>query len=136
MLYFKEKNSLFIKLIIPAGEAIPVPPLSATLGQSQINANDFCKQFNFRSSIYENGTLLSIHLFRFSNGSFSFTINRIFLPFLLYQCVEADDKTIFVEKLYDIFKIYSRYSSTDVSFTSLASQFFGAIRASKFKVIL
>ncbi len=136
MLSFKEKNSLFIRLIIPAGEAIPVPPLSATLGQSQINANDFCKQFNFRSSIYENGTLLSIHLFRFSNGSFSFTINRIFLPFLLYQCVEADDKTIFIEKLYDIFKIYSRYASTDVSFTSLASQFFGAIRASKFKVIL
>lgn len=131
-----EKNSTFIRLIVPAGEAIPVPPLSATLGQAQVNANDFCKQFNLRSSIYETGVLLSVHLFRNSNGSFNFTINRIFLPFLLYQCVESDDRTIFIEKLYDIFRIYSRYSSTDVSFTSLASQLFGVIRASKFKIIL
>lgn len=136
LMSFKEKTITFIRLIVPAGEAMPVPPLSATLGQSQINANDFCKQFNFRSSIYEPGTLLSIHIFRHQNGSFFFTINRIFLPFLLYQCVEKDDKTIFVEKLYDIFKIYSRFSSNDNTFSSLCSQFFGAIRASKFTIIL
>lgn len=136
MITSKEKSALFIRLIVPAGEATPVPPLSATLGQAQVNANDFCKQFNLRSSVYENGVLLSIHLFRFSNGTFTFSINRISLPFLLYQSVEHDDKTIFVEKLYDIFKIYSRFASTDVSFTSLASQFFGVIRASKFKIIL
>jgi Ribosomal protein L11, N-terminal domain len=132
----REKNLLFIRLIVPAGEAIPVPPLSATLGQSQVNANDFCKQFNLRSSIYEVGTLLSIHIFRSPNGTFNFTINRIFLPFLLYQSVELDDRTIFIEKLYDVFRIYSRFTSTTVSFTSLTSQFFGVIRASKFTIIL
>ena len=66
MITSKEKSALFIRLIVPAGEATPVPPLSATLGQAQVNANDFCKQFNLRSSVYENGVLLSIHLFRFS----------------------------------------------------------------------
>jgi len=128
--------SLFIRITIPASEAMPVPPLSATLGQSQINANDFCKQFNVRSSIYEPGTLLSVHIFRFKNNSFSFSINRIFLPFLLYQVVEEDDRTILLEKLYDIFLIYSRFSTTDVSLTSLASQFFGVMRSSKFVVLL
>jgi hypothetical protein len=128
--------SAFVRVVLPAGEAIPVPPLSATLGQSQINANDFCKQFNIRSSIYEPGILVSVHIFRFSNGSFSFSINRIFLPFLLYQVVEDNTKNIIlIEKLYDVFTIYSRYCSTDVSVTSLASQFFGVIRSTKFIIL-
>jgi|LakMenE01Jun11ns_1017448.scaffolds.fasta_scaffold9860543_2 hypothetical protein len=134
---FVDKDiSLFIRITIPATEAMPVPPLSATLGQSQINANEFCKQFNIRSAIYETGTLLSVHIFKFKNNSFSFSINRIFLPFLFYQIVEDDERTILLEKLYDIFLIYSRYSTTDVSMTSLASQFFGVIRSSKFVVLL
>lgn len=131
----KFDNTIFIRITIPAGEASPVPPLSATLGQSQINANDFCKQFNVRSSIYESGTLLSVHIFRTSTGGFTFSINRVFLPFLLYQVVESDERTIFMEKLYDVFIVYSRYSSTDVSITSLATQFFGVLRASKFTII-
>lgn len=35
-----------LKLIIPAGQANPAPPIGPALGQRGLNIMDFCKQFN------------------------------------------------------------------------------------------
>lgn len=129
-------NLVFVRLVLPAGEAVSVPPLSATLGQVQINSNDFCKQFNLESVIhFEIGTLLNVHLFKNSDGTFYFVIRGVFLPFLFFQGAD-DAKYISIETLFDIFKISGLYSSDDARthFTK-SKEFFGALRSINFKLI-
>lgn len=129
-------NLVFVRLVLPAGEAVSAPPLSATLGQVQINSNDFCKQFNLESvASFEMGTLLNVHLFKNSDGTFYFIIRGVFLPFLFFQ--GADEmKYIPVEVLFDIFKISGLCTSPNVhtQFTK-SKEFFGALRSIKFKLI-
>jgi len=123
----------FVRFVLPAGEAVSAPPLSATLGQIQVNSADFCKQFNSVTQTYEPGTLLNVHLFKQADGSYFFKIRGIFLPFLLFQASVEDTKVIPLEILYDVFKITSGTPTNE--FLS-AKQFFGSLRASDFKVLL
>lgn len=52
MLYFNAIRT--IRLKIPAKKASPTPPVGPTLGQEGIKINDFCKEFNHKSSIFRN----------------------------------------------------------------------------------
>jgi hypothetical protein len=122
----------FVRFVLPAGEAVSAPPLSATLGQIQVNSADFCKQFNLYSQSYEPGTLLNVHLFKQTDGTFFIIIRGISLPFLFFQAV-TEDKLIPVEVLYDIFKIFMP-NPKDEFFS--AKQFFGSLRAANFKILL
>lgn len=126
---------VFVRLVLPVGEAVSAPPLSATLGQVQINSNDFCKQFNAETSeLFEVGTLVNVHLFKNSDGTFYFIIRGIFSPFLFFQGAD-DDKFIPVEVLFDTFKLsHPAYTTSAQNFTC-AKQFFGSLRSINFKVI-
>jgi ribosomal protein L11 len=124
----------FIRLLLPAGEATSAPPLSAILGQVQVNSSDFCKQFNQVSlSSFEAGTLLNVHLFKNPDGTFFFKIRGIFLPFLLFQASE-EAKHIPVEYLFDIFTMVQS-SESPSNYFYCAKSFFGSLRAMGFKVI-
>jgi hypothetical protein len=133
---------IFIRLVLPAGEAVSAPPLSATLGQVGIASNDFCKQFNSLSSAsYETGALLNVHLFKNPDGTFYIRIRGLFSPFLFFQ-VADDNKFIGVEHLFDIFfYFFTESNSADLSgfptaraFTD-AKEFFGSLRSMNFKII-
>ena len=39
-----------VKLQVPAGAANPAPPVGPALGQHGLNIQDFCKQFNDKTS--------------------------------------------------------------------------------------
>jgi ribosomal protein L11 len=52
------KPMVTLRQLIPAGEAKPVPPLSVIPGQYYLNLNDFCKDFNSKTSDWENGVIL------------------------------------------------------------------------------
>lgn len=52
------KLMVTLRQLIPAGEAKPVPPLSVILGQYYLNLNDFCKDFNLKSALWEDGVIL------------------------------------------------------------------------------
>ena len=41
-----KKVSGYIKLLIPAGQANPAPPVGPALGQQGVNIMEFCKAFN------------------------------------------------------------------------------------------
>ena len=41
----------YIKLQIPAGKAIPAPPVGPALGQHGVNIVEFTKQFNAKTAI-------------------------------------------------------------------------------------
>jgi hypothetical protein len=126
---------LFIRLQIPAGEAVSAPPLSSTLGQVQINSSDFCKVFNaFSLQNYEQGVLLNIDLFKNNDNTYYFIIRGISLPYIFFQ-VADQTRYIPVEVLYDCFiiKIFSISSNLNFNTSKLL---FSSMRAMGFSVIL
>ena len=44
-----KKITGYIKLQIPAGKALPAPPVGPALGQHGVNIAGFCKEFNERT---------------------------------------------------------------------------------------
>ncbi len=42
-----------IRLVIPAGQAKPSPPVGPALGQAGLKIMDFCKDFNAKTADYK-----------------------------------------------------------------------------------
>lgn len=128
-------KSHFIRLLLPAGEAVSAPPLSAILGQAQINSSEFCKVFNnFTSQQYENGVLLNVDLYRNPDNSYYFIIRGISFPYILFQ-VSNQARYIPVEVLYDVFFIKLTSIKKNLDFNT-ARLLFGSMRSIGFNVIL
>lgn len=126
---------VYIRLQLSAGEAISAPPLSAILGQAQINSSEFCKVFNLYSlQHYEQGVLLNVDLFKNPDNTYYFYLRGVSLPYLLFQ-VANESKLIPVEKLYDVFVLKALTMSSTLDF-STAKLFFGAMRGINFKILL
>jgi hypothetical protein len=131
----RKKRPLFIRLVLPAGGAVSVAPLSATLGQAQINSSEFCKNFNALSSErFEDGVLLNTHVFKNETGYY-FSVWGIFLPFLVFQ-VSDESKAVPVELIYDVYRLkqLSRGLAAHQDFAS-SKEFFGSLRSIGFRVI-
>jgi len=60
-----------IKLVIPAGQATPAPPIGPTLSQYGINMGDFCSQFNDATKDGQ-GILTPVILTVYKDSSFTF----------------------------------------------------------------
>ncbi|MDR1071055.1 MAG: 50S ribosomal protein L11, partial [Rickettsiales bacterium] len=45
-----------VKLVVPAKQANPAPPVGPILGANGVNIAEFCKQFNDRTADKEAGT--------------------------------------------------------------------------------
>lgn len=131
----KSDRPLFVRLAIPSGEAISAPPLSAILGQIQVNSVDFCKQFNaFSAQRYEIGTLLNVHLYKNPNGTYFFVVVGISKSFLFFQACDKD-KFIPIEVLFDIFRLVYKVDRRPVNQFRCAKEFFGTLRSMGFKII-
>jgi hypothetical protein len=129
------KPITFLRLLIPSGEAVSAPPLSAILGQVQINSSEFCKIFNaFTAQRFENGVLLNVDLYKNADNSYYFIIRGISFPYLLFQ-VSDHNRSIPVEILYDSFKIKLSSIGINLDFNT-AKLLFGSIRSINFSVIL
>jgi hypothetical protein len=126
---------LYIRLQIPAGEAVSAPPLSGTLGQVQINSSDFCKVFNaFSIENYEQGVLLNVDLFKNSDNTYYFIIRGISMPYIFFQ-ISNQDRYIPIEVLYDSFNIKIFSINSELNFNT-SKLLFGSMRAIGFNVIL
>lgn len=126
----------YIRLQLPAGEALSAAPLSAVLGQAQINSAEFCRVFNeFSLKKYEQGTLLNLDLYRNPDNSYYFIVRGISFPYLLFQVSDLN-RAIPVEVLYDIFRI-KLFSINHVSLDFNSSKLlFGSMRSINFSLLL
>jgi ribosomal protein L11 len=132
---FNSNKVTYIRLQLPSGEAISAPPLSAILGQAQINSSEFCRVFNeFSSKDYETGVLLNVDLYRKSDNSYYFIIRGISFPYILFQISNAN-RSIFLEHLYDAFRIKLLSMDKELDFNT-AKQLFSSARSIGFNVIL
>jgi large subunit ribosomal protein L11 len=60
-----------VKLLVPAGQANPAPPVGPALGQHGVNIMEFCKSFNAKTKDQE-GMLIPVVVTVFADRSFSF----------------------------------------------------------------
>jgi large subunit ribosomal protein L11 len=70
----KQRKPHRVKLIIPAQNATPTPPVGSVLGQKGINISKFCKAFNQTSTSFVKGTLISTQVKIFEDKTFEIMI--------------------------------------------------------------
>ena len=61
----------YIKLQIPAGKALPAPPVGPALGQHGVNIAGFCKEFNERTKA-DMGLIIPVIITVYADRSFTF----------------------------------------------------------------
>jgi large subunit ribosomal protein L11 len=62
----------YIKLVVPAGQANPSPPIGPALGQRGLNIMEFCKTFNAQTQALEKGMPIPVVITAFGDRTFSF----------------------------------------------------------------
>jgi len=65
-----------LKLEIPAGKALPGPPVGPALGQHRLNIGEFVRQFNERSKSMEPGSPCRTEITYYRDNSFTFEIKQ------------------------------------------------------------
>lgn len=71
----KKELKTILTLLIPAGKAVPAPPLGPILGQNGVNISGFCQEFNEQTRSM-NGEELPVKLSVFSDGSYRMVIKQ------------------------------------------------------------
>ena len=66
-----KKITGFIKLQIPAGKALPAPPVGPALGQHGVNIAGFCKEFNERTK-KDMGLIIPVIITVYADRSYTF----------------------------------------------------------------
>ena len=66
-----KKITGYIKLQIPAGKALPAPPVGPALGQHGVNIAGFCKEFNERTK-KDMGLIIPVIITVYADRSFTF----------------------------------------------------------------
>ena len=66
-----KKTIASVKLLVPAGQANPAPPVGPALGQHGVNIMEFCKAFNAKTQNQE-GMVIPVVLTVYADRSFSF----------------------------------------------------------------
>ena len=77
-----------LKLEIPAGKALPGPPIGPALGQHRLNIGEFCKQFNDRSQGLEPGSPCRTEISYYRDNSFTFEIKQPPVSYFLKQAAQ------------------------------------------------
>ena len=80
----------YLKLQVPAGQASPSPPIGPALGQRGLNIMDFCKAFNAKTLIEEQGTPLPTKITIYVDKSFDFVIKTAPTSYLLKKAAKID----------------------------------------------
>lgn len=63
-----------VKLIVPAGQAKPSPPVGPAIGQHGLNIMEFCKNFNDKTKIFKSDTLIAADVKIFEDKTYELFI--------------------------------------------------------------
>ena len=84
-----KKEIGFIKLLIPAGQANPAPPVGPALGQHGVNIMEFCKAFNANTQD-QPGMIIPVEITVFADRSFTFITKTPPAAVLLKKAANID----------------------------------------------
>jgi large subunit ribosomal protein L11 len=64
----------YIKLVVPAGQANPSPPIGPALGQRGLNIMEFCKVFNAATQAMEKGMPIPVVITAYADRTFAYVM--------------------------------------------------------------
>ncbi|MDR2269134.1 MAG: 50S ribosomal protein L11 [Rickettsiales bacterium] len=82
----KKEVKVIVKLVVPAKQANPAPPIGPALGAAGVNIAEFCKQFNDSTADKEPGMPIPCIITVYTDRSFEFIMK---LPPVSYFIKEA-----------------------------------------------
>jgi large subunit ribosomal protein L11 len=68
----KKEIKGIVKLVVPAKQANPAPPIGPALGANGVNISEFCKQFNDKTADKEPGMPIPCIITVYTDRSFEF----------------------------------------------------------------
>ena len=80
----KKEIKGMVKLVVPARQSNPAPPIGPALGANGVNIAEFCKQFNERTADKEQGMPIPCIITVYTDRSFEFAMK---LPAVSY-CIK------------------------------------------------
>ncbi|EMG45541.1 MRPL19 54S ribosomal protein L19 [Candida maltosa Xu316] len=78
-------KAALVKLVVEAGKAAPAPPVGPALGSKGVKAIDFCKEFNARTAIYNEGTPIPVLIQVKPDRTFTFMLKSPVTSWLLFK---------------------------------------------------
>ena len=78
-----------VKLLVPAGQANPAPPVGPALGQHGVNIMEFCKAFNSKTQD-KAGLIIPVVITVYADRSFSFITKTPPAAVLLKKAAKVD----------------------------------------------
>jgi large subunit ribosomal protein L11 len=93
-----KKETGYIKLQVPAGQANPSPPIGPALGQHGVNIMEFCKAFNAQTGAqqgFDPGMPIPVVITVYQDRSFSFVMKTPPASYFLKQAakIKSGSKT-------------------------------------------
>ena len=82
-----KKIETVLSLQLPAGSALPGPPLGPTLGQHGVNIQDFIKQFNDKTAD-QRGAIVPVKMTVYQDRSFSFEVKKPLVSYLIKNAIK------------------------------------------------
>ena len=82
----KKELKGIVKLVVPAKQANPAPPIGPALGAAGVNIAEFCKQFNDQTADKEPGMPIPCIITVYTDRSFEFIMK---LPPVSYYVMKA-----------------------------------------------
>ncbi|MCL2538428.1 MAG: 50S ribosomal protein L11 [Alphaproteobacteria bacterium] len=85
----KKEVKGYVKLVVPAKQANPSPPIGPALGAAGVNIAEFCKQFNDATASKEPGTPTPCVITVYTDRSFEFIMKLPPVSYYLKKAVNA-----------------------------------------------
>ena len=82
----KKELKGIVKLVVPAKQANPAPPIGPALGAAGVNIAEFCKQFNDKTAT-QAGFIIPVVIDVYEDRSFSFVIKSPPAPVLIKKAL-------------------------------------------------
>ena len=82
-----KKITGYVKLVVPAGQANPSPPIGPALGQRGLNIMQFVKEFNAQTAGMEQGMPVPVEITAYADRTFSFILKIPPVSYFLRKAV-------------------------------------------------
>lgn len=133
-----------IRLLIPAGQAKPAPPVGPALGQAGLNIMGFCKDFNANTADVKPGIKLPVKLTAFMDKTYEYNVKAPPVSHFLLAAAGVKDGatkpgdeivgTVSLKHVYEIARIKSE-ENDNLSMHAWCTQIIGSANSMGIRVV-
>eukprot|EP00892_Ulva_mutabilis_P009504 jgi/Ulvmu1/6926/UM032_0004.1 len=133
-----------VRLLVPAGQAKPAPPVGPALGQAGLNIMSFCKDFNARTDNVKPGIKLPVKLTAYTDKTFEYKVKLPPISHFLQRAAGVPDGaakpgdqivgTVSLKHIYEIARV-KQQEDREVSMESWCRQVIGCARSMGVRVV-